>query len=241
MNRSPGAGSQSAPPARHPPTPYPRAVGMAGGPLIANDFYFLSHDDQTGHPRLFPIAVSLGLAAGLLAELYFAARIDFYQRHVQIRNHGPTPTDWLQLKVFDRLRRHQQHTTIHAWLLYLAGTDAEQVAERMTQAGLLQEETAGPRWRRRTTYVPTDTNVAYSGVAQLSVQLRHGGPLTERDILLAGLAQHTQLAAAVLDGAPKSAWQYLEQQLAQLPPQLTDLLADLGVAVGTAVLSHRTS
>ncbi|TDB80925.1 GPP34 family phosphoprotein [Micromonospora sp. KC721] len=246
VNTTPGVGNKSARSAHHETAPShepARTVGTAPGtaPLIANDFYFLAHNDQTGQARLFSTALSYGLAAGLLAELYVAGRIDFNQGHITVRRNGPTPTDWLQHRILDRMLTERRHTATRVWLSYLATTANEQVIQRMQQAGLLQEQTVGPRWRRRTVHVPTDINVAAWPWARLSQQLRNRHRLDERDIILAGLVLHTQMDTALLDGAPQAARQYLLWLVEHAWPQMRELLADLGGAVGTAVLSHRTS
>ncbi|WKU03784.1 GPP34 family phosphoprotein [Micromonospora sp. HUAS LYJ1] len=209
--------------------------------LIANDFYFLAHDDRTGQPRLFPAALSLGLAAGLLMELHYAGRISFSQGAVHVWRDGPTPVDWLQHKILDRMLTEPQNTPVRQWLSYLAASAGDQVAQRMTQAGLLREQTTGPWWRRRTVYVPTDINTAAWPWARLSQQLRNRRGLPEHDVLLAGLAAHTQLDVALLDGASWLARDYLSLLVEHLFPPWPGLLGELGAAVGAAVLSHRTS
>ncbi|MFJ6197276.1 GPP34 family phosphoprotein [Micromonospora sp. NPDC092111] len=246
MNTSPAVGDESTRPARHEPAPSHRparaVVAATRAPLrIADDFYFLAHHDRTGQPRLFGTALSLGLAAGLLMELHYAGRISFSQGRVHVWRDGPTPTDWLQHRILDRMLAEPQHTTTRVWLSYLATTAGEQVAQRMAQAGLLQEQTLGPWWRRRTGYVPTDMNTAAWPWARLSQQLRNHRDLYEHDVLLAGLVLHTQLDTALLDGAPWAARERLRCLVEQLWPKWHGLLAELGAAVGAAVLSHRTS
>ncbi|MEU7981399.1 GPP34 family phosphoprotein [Micromonospora sp. NPDC049081] len=246
MTTSPAGGDEHTRPAHHAPAPAhrpARAVATAHRqpPLIANDFYFLAHHDQTGQPRLFPAAISLGLAAGLLMELHYAGRISFSQGAVHVWRDGPTPEDWLQHKILDRMLTEPQNTPVRQWLSYLATTAEEQVAQRMTQAGLLREQTAGPRWRRRTVYVPTDMNAAAWPWARLSQQLRNRRDLFEHDVLLAGLVLRTQLDTALLDGASWLARDYLGRLIRQLWPPWPELLGELGAAVGAAVLSHRTS
>ncbi|MEV4481736.1 GOLPH3/VPS74 family protein [Micromonospora coxensis] len=246
MSTPPGVGAPSAWTAHPEPVPShrsTRAVGTAPATtsLIANDFYFLAHDDQSGQARLFGTALSYGLAAALLAELRVAGRISFQQGHIQVRRDGPPPGDWLQHKILDRMLAEQRHTATRVWLSYLATTAGEEVAHRMVQAGLLREQTIGPRWRRRTVPVPTDSNVAAWPWARLSQQLRHHRRLSDQDVILAGLVLHTQMDTTLLDGASQAAREYLRWLVAQSWPQIRELLAELGAAVGTAVLSHRTS
>ncbi|SCG38651.1 Golgi phosphoprotein 3 (GPP34) [Micromonospora coxensis] len=207
---------------------------------IADEFFFMAHDDRTGRPRLFDSALATGLAAGLLAELYFAGRITFDRGHIRVRDARP-PADWLQHLVLDRLVAEQQHTATRVWLAFLGASAYEQVAQRMWQVGLVHPQRVGRLWRQRTVYLPTDINTAAWPWARLSQQLRNRRGLDDFDIALAGLTLHTQLETALLDGAPLAARSYLRQLVEQSWPPLRDLLADLGSVVGGTVLSHRTS
>ncbi|MDG4793490.1 GPP34 family phosphoprotein [Micromonospora sp. WMMD1082] len=219
-----------------------RAVDSAATPntmRLADEFFYLAHDDQTGRPRLFESATGHGLAAALLAELYGEGRVTFEGRQLRVTDTSP-PTDWLQHLVLDRLVAEPRHTT-RTWLAFLATTAYEQVATRMWQLGLLQPQQVGRLWRHRTVYVPTDMNTAAWSWARLSFQLRNYQRLNAFDVALAGVALHTQLSPILLDGTPLAVRAFLRQQIEQAHPPLRDLLADLGAVVGGTVLSHRTS
>lgn len=249
MNTPPsGASDDHAPHLYEHPAPIEparpvRAVGSAAAHTtmrLADEFFYLAHDDQTGRPRLFESATAHGLAAALLAELYREGRVAFEGRHVRVINTVP-PKDWLQHLVLDRLVAEPRHTATRTWLAFLATTACEQVITRMWQLGLLRPEQVGRLWRQRTVYVPTDMNTAAWSWARLSFQLRNYQPLNAFDQALAGLALHTQLAPILLDGTPLAVRAFLRHQVDQVPAPLRDLLADLGAVVGGAVLSHRTS
>ncbi|WP_433528381.1 GOLPH3/VPS74 family protein [Micromonospora sp. CA-263727] len=220
-----------------------RAVGSAAARntmRVADEFFYLAHDDQTGRPRLFESATAHGLAAALLVELYQEGRVTFEGRHVRVIDVVP-PQDWLRHLVLDRLVAEPRHTATRTWLAFLGTSAYEQVATRMWQLGLLRPEQVGRWWRHRTVYVPTDMNTAAWSWARLSFQVRNYQRLNAFDVALAGLAVHTQLDSVLLDGAPLAARAFLGQQVEQAHPPLRDLLADLGAVVGGAVLSHRTS
>nr|WP_205807711.1 GPP34 family phosphoprotein [Micromonospora sp. HNM0581] len=219
-----------------------RAVGSAAAQTsvrLADEFFYLAHDDQTGRSRLFDSATAHGLAAALLGELYREGRVTFEGRHVRVINTVP-PKDWLQHLVLDRLVAEPRHAATRTWLAFLATTAYDQVATRMWQLGLLQQQQVG-RLRRKRIYVPTDVNTAAWSWARLSYQLRNYQPLNAFDVALAGLALHTQLDPILLDGTPLAVRAFLRHQVDQAPPPLRNLLADLGAVVGNAVLSHRTS
>ncbi len=219
-----------------------RAVGSAAAHTmrLADEFFYLAHDDQTGRPRLFESALAHGLAAALLAELCWEGRVTFEGRQVRVTNAAP-PRDWLQHLVLDRLVAEPRHTATRTWLAFVGTTACEQVATRMWQLGLVQPQQVGRLWRQRTVYVPADMNTAAWSWARLSFQLRNYQQLNAFDVALAGLAMHTQLDPILLDGAPLAARAFLRQQVEQAHLPLRDLLADLGAVVGGAVLSHRTT
>ncbi|MFE9187929.1 GPP34 family phosphoprotein [Micromonospora haikouensis] len=236
----------SGPAGKHPESVRParpaRAFGSAAAQTsrIADEFFFMAHDDRTGRPRLYETALSHGLAAGLLAELYYARRITFDQGHIRVRD-ARQPTDWLQHLVLEQLVNAPQHTATRVWLAFFATSAYDQVSLRMRQAGLLRTEQTGMLWRQRTLHVPTDVNTAAWSWAHLSQQLRHRRPLDDVDVTLAGLALHTQLDRALLDGAPFAARVHLRQLVHRPSSPLGDLFAELDSAIGGAVLSHRTS
>ncbi|RQX12619.1 GPP34 family phosphoprotein [Micromonospora arida] len=245
MNRPPGAADEHTIHAHNEPVPPRRpvrAVGTAAAvtPRIADEFFYMAHDDQTGRPRLFDTALSSGLAAALLVELYYERRITFEHGKVDVLQRFP-PKDWLQHLVLDQLIAQPQHTDTRTWLAFLATTAYEQVATRMWQVGLLQQTQVSRLWRQRTVYVPTDINTAAWSWARLSQQVRNYRQLDHFDIALAGLTLHTQLDTALLDGAPYSAHAHLRQLVNQSWLPLRDLLADLSSVIGAGVLSHRTS
>ncbi|GAB3849194.1 hypothetical protein GCM10029963_33220 [Micromonospora andamanensis] len=207
---------------------------------LADEFFYLAHDDQTGRSRLFESATAHGLAAALLAELFGQGRITFVGRHVRVADPSP-PADWLQHLVLDRLVAEPRHTATRTWLAFFGTTAYEQVATRMWQLGLLRQEQVGRLWRQRTVYIPTDMNTAAWSWARLSHQLRNYERLSPFDVALAGLAASTQLDPILLDGAPPAARVLLRRQVEQASLPLRELLADLGAVVGGTVLSHRTS
>ncbi|MFI7077136.1 GPP34 family phosphoprotein [Micromonospora sp. NPDC049903] len=207
---------------------------------LADEFFYLAHDDQTGRSRLFESATAHGLAAALLAELGWEGRITFVGRHVRVIDPSP-PADWLQHLVLDRLLAEPQHTATRTWLAFLGTTAYEQVATRMWQLGLLRQHQVGRWWRQRTAYVPADMNTAAWSWARLSYRLRNHERLNAFDVTLGGLAMSTQLDPILLDDAPPLARVLLRRQVDQASLPLRELLADLGAVVGGAVLSHRTT
>ncbi|PSK67597.1 hypothetical protein B0E53_00407 [Micromonospora sp. MH33] len=228
------------------PEPAGRHRPARSGPhtpvLLADEFFLIAHDDQTGRPRLHDSAIRHGLAAGLLGELAGAGHITFDRGSLFVLDARP-PADWLQHLVLDRLVAESQHTATRVWLAYLAETAHDQVAQRLFQAGKVE-----PQQQRRlfgvlgnvTVHVPTDINVAAWSWARLSQKLRRYEQLEPFDLALAGIAASCRLDQFILDGAPYAAGAHLRRLLAAAPEPMRDLLADLDTAIGHAVLSHRT-
>ncbi len=207
--------------------------------LLADEFFLMGHDDQSGRPRLHHAAITHGLAAALLGELAFAGRLTFDRGHVQVLDRRP-PGDPLQHLVLDRLVAESRHTTTRTWLAYLAVDSYEQVARRLWQVGKVESQQHRRLWRTTTVHVPTDMNVAAWSWARLSTRLRQYEELSPFDLALAGIAVSCRLDQFILDGAPYAVGAYLRRLLAAGPQPMRELLADLDTAIGHAVLTHRT-
>ncbi|MGC4771556.1 GOLPH3/VPS74 family protein [Micromonospora sp. DT44] len=206
---------------------------------LADEFFLVAHHDQTGRPRLHDAGIGLGLAAALLLELHHEGRVTFDRGQLRVRDSRP-PADALQHLVLDRLVAESQHTATQVWLAFVADSAAEQVAQRLWQAGKVQPTQVRRLWRSSVVYVPTDINAAAWPWARLSYKLRRYEQLDPFDLALAGLVMHTGLDRYVLDGAPYATGAHLRGLLDAAWPALRDLLADLGTAIGNSVLTHRT-
>lgn len=206
---------------------------------LADEFFRLAHHDSTGKLRLNPRATGLGLAAALLAELVWPAKITVRDGLLCVADRR-SPNDALAHGVLDQLaaQRHQQD--VRTWLEALSQDAYEQVAHRLWRAGHVRQETSRRLWRHNVTWTPTDINTAYLPWWRLSTQLRNGTPMGHRDAFLAGLAVATGLDTSLLDDAPAAARVYLHRLVASAWPPLRELLLHTQAAVGDAVLTYRT-
>ncbi|MFE9207467.1 GPP34 family phosphoprotein [Micromonospora sp. NPDC007230] len=223
--------------------PAPAHRRVRSGPhkpkLLADEFFMLAHDDQSGRPRLPHSSITFGLAAALLAELGSARRIHFERGELTILDQR-APDDWLQHMVLARLIAMSQHTGTRTWLAYLAATSYDLVAQRLWQAGMVKPKTERRMFKTVTVYAPTDMNVAAWSWARLLGSLRNLEPLDTFDLALAGIAREVRLDQWILQGTPHASTTHLRQLLAEAPPPMRDLLAALNAAIGNAVMSHRT-
>ncbi|MFG3685454.1 GPP34 family phosphoprotein [Micromonospora sp. NPDC047740] len=207
--------------------------------LLADEFFMLAHDDQSGRPRLPHSSITFGLAAALLAELGSARWIHFERGDLTILDRR-APDDWLQHQVLAQLIASPQHTATRTWLAYLAATSYDLVAKRLLQAGMVRPVTYRRMFKTVTVFEPTDMNVAAWSWARLVGSLRQLEPLDTFDLALAGIAREVRLDQWILQGTSHASTAYLRQLLAEAPPPMRDLLAALNAAIGNAVMSHRT-
>jgi len=206
--------------------------------LLADEFYFLAHDDATGKPRLNPTTAGLGLAAALIGELVFLGRLTVSAGTLRVVDPSP-PADPLAHTTLDHIVQEVEHRAVRIWLSFLAKQACDAVAQRLWRAGLVRQETTRRLLRQQVRYVPVDPNIAASPQAMLSTRLRQYQLMREPQVYVAGLAVATGLDRTVLSGAPRATYDFLGKQLDTLATPLQELLRHTQGAVGDAVLSHR--
>jgi len=205
--------------------------------LLADDFYFVAHDDTSGRSRLHPRATGLGLASALLAELVLYGRITVSSGTVTIVDRQP-PEDALAHTVLDQLLGERQHRAIGTWLAFLSRDATEQVSQRMTRAGHLERTESRGLLRTTVRYLPLDRSAAAWPEARLRRLLTRGEQMTAQDAVLAGVIDATDLTRHVLWDGDARSFQYLAWVISSLPPALRELVAQTHAAVGNAVLSR---
>jgi hypothetical protein len=202
------------------------------GLFLANDLFFVMHDDRTGRIRLHPRLIGLGLAAAILSELMLPGRITVEKAagNVQLRLIDTTPTgDALTQTTLDHIVNEPAHP-FRTWLHFLARTARADVAGRMTDAGMLRRPTM--RVRR---HVPVDPDTAILPVARLNLSIQRREPFVTASGVLLGLVIATGAAPLVLwDQDPE----YMAGAVASLPAPFKELIAQTEAAVGAAVLSR---
>jgi Golgi phosphoprotein 3 (GPP34) len=205
--------------------------------LLADDFYFVAHDDTNGKPRLHPRATGLGLAAALLCELVLCGRINVAGGTISIIDRHP-PEDALAHTVLDQLLGERQHNATATWLAFLSRDAADLVSQRMTRAGHLSRSESRGLLRTTVRLVPTDRSAAAWPEARLRRLVTRGEQLTAPDAVLAGLVEAADLTRHVLWDGDARSFQYLTWVITSLPPALRELVTQTHAAVGNAVLSR---
>ncbi len=209
--------------------------------MLADDFYWLSHHDGTGRPRLHARAVELGCAAAILAELVGSRHIGVADDQITVLDRR-APADWLTCLVLDQVVAESARAhTVRTWLAFLGRRAPEQIAQRLLRARRVRVQAQRKLGRHvGVLYVPVDTNAAAWPWAMLSQRLRRHDPLEYEPLCLAGLALACGLHTFVLDGAPDETFAYLNRAVRHLWPPMRALLFHTHAAIGEAVLAHRT-
>jgi hypothetical protein len=207
--------------------------------LLADDYFLLAHDDRSGKARISPRSLELGLAGAMIAELVIDQRLLVEGALLHVLRTDP-PSDPLAHTVLATMLAEPQHRNVRTWLAYLGQTAIDAVAQRLVRVGIAQPIQTRRLLKAVTRYVATDINLAAGRVVRLRRMLTNGEPMSVADSTLSGLAAVTGLSGHVLwDGHPAGG-RRLHRAIAELPPPLRQLIAQVEAAVGDAVLSQRT-
>ena len=210
------------------------SAGLGGTGLVADDLYLMAHHEVTGKPFLQPRALGTGLAGALLAELTLAGNIGL--RHDGAVLPGRTvPAEGLARHVLGLVAGEQQPLPVRDWLLFLAGTATEDVADRLARSGYL---TRASGRRRPGRWVPVDADWAFSPLLRVRSALDPARPWSAHGAVLAGLAAGCGLSFRLAQYTALPG-RCLAEAAGRLPPDLRELIAQTQAAVGSAVLSHR--
>lgn len=208
--------------------------------LLADDFFCIAHDDRTGRSRLNPRVLGLGLAGALLGELVLFRRIVISEGVIVLARREPPP-DPLAHATLAQLIASPQHNDLQTWLAVLAETATDAVGKRLVQAGVVQPGERHWLWRAQVSYPPVDVNAVAWRPIRLAGLLTSAEEVKAPDVVLAQLVAATGLSKRVL-------WQpefreaglaRLSAELLRLDGSLTQLLAFVEAAVGSAVLAPR--
>ncbi|MGA6162256.1 GOLPH3/VPS74 family protein [Amycolatopsis magusensis] len=204
---------------------------------LADDLFFLAHDDRTGKRRLNERDAGFGLAGAVLAELLLAGRVTVEHGRVRVLDPRLPRCEVLGPALKDMVAEPESRV-VRDWLRYLGRTAYESVARRLLGSGQLRVVKSRLPWRPDT-YEPVDINAAAWPAARLSGPIARLDPVDTLDVVLAGLVIATGLDRYVFYTASPDARQYLERLVIELPAPLRVLVLETETAVGDAVLHHR--
>ena len=183
--------------------------------LLADEYYFVAHEDTTGKPRLHPRAVGLGVACGLLAELVFANRVTIGGGNVTVIDRT-APEDALAHTTLDQLIQEQQHRAVRTWLTFLAQTAVDGVAQRLLRAGQVRTERVRRGLRQVDVYVPMNMSAAAWPEHRLRHHIINGQQITMGDAALAGMIAATGLTDRIMWDADAGGRRYFAYILGAL-------------------------
>jgi hypothetical protein len=209
---------------------------LSGTGLLADDLYLIVHNDRTGRPLLAPRAAGLGLAGALLAELVLRGSISVGPAGITVVD-GSAPGEELARRVLRALLAEGEQLAVRVWLLFLAGTAAQDVAGRLARAGYLVPVRSRRPWHAAR-WVPADPDCAFAPVTRVQAALRAPGRATA-GVTLAGLATACGLGSHLAQYLPGNTAEHLRAAVEQLDPRLREVIIQTRAAVDSAVLAHR--
>lgn len=210
---------------------------LSGTGRLADDLYLLAHHEMTGRPLLQQRASGIGLAGALLAELMLSGNISSSPSGIALASGNP-PQEELTRSVLAVVHGEPGQRATRDWLLFLARTATTDVGQRLELAGYLTRASARRPWRGER-WVPVDADCAFAPLARVQSVLDSSRPAATYCAALAGLAMACGLGSRLSDYAPPNARRLIREALAQLKPDLRDLIAQTEAAVNSALLSHR--
>lgn len=212
------------------------AKGDLSSPSLADDLFFVMHDNVTGRTRLHPRLASLGLAGAVLGDLMLAERVTLDLASGQDRLYATARDatgDPLTQSVLDHVIVEPQHPVV-TWLLFFARTIYADITARMIAAKLLNPPAR--HLLKQQPPAPVNTNTAAWPLARLNLAVQRREPPVVRDCVLYGLFVAT-------GGAQRALWEhdpaFVAATIAMLPVPLQRLIVQTEVAVGEAVISRR--
>jgi hypothetical protein len=204
---------------------------------LADEFFFVVHDVQTGKLRLHARSAGLGLAGALLSELVLNGNLDVANGTLTVIDGQPLPEDDLGYRVLRQLTSDRQNRSLRTWLAFFAQGAVERVGVRLTRTGQVQANKTRRPWGTVVRYVPTDLNAAIWPADRLNLLVSRGDPLEFSDAMLAGLVAVTGLTKQVWWDGDAVTVRNIAAAVASLPIPLREILAHTEAAVGDATLS----
>lgn len=201
---------------------------------LADNYFRLTHDDQTGDLQLHPAIAGIGLASALLGELIWDGKVMLRDGNLVCRDFTP-PRTALTHRIVEQVVHEPDVRPVADWLNYLALDAHEQVAQRLLDANHVSRVKRRKRLRQHTAYEPSNGNSWVWVRVSITDALNKRRQMPLIDVHLAGLAKVTNLLGAVMayyDGAD-----FLDYLLPGLPPDVRELLAATAAVVEARVLS----
>ncbi|MGF1662554.1 MAG: GPP34 family phosphoprotein [Kineosporiaceae bacterium] len=220
--------------------------------MLADDAYWLFHDDTSGRARVPARTAGTVLAAAVLAESSADGVLDVGPDAVRAAvatgrptgpgtaGEDPSRLDVVAAEVLARVLAEPDTHPLRDWLAALARDAPHLVGRRLAGTGAAVERRVRRGLRRDVMYLPTDPIAAAWPTARLTTGVRAGRRLEPADTFLLGLAWATPLAGDVLADTDPDRRRHALDRIAHLPPPWLALVEVSRVAVAAGVLTNRT-
>lgn len=215
----------------------PEDSRLRGTGRVADDLWLMAHDDRTGRALLQPRQLGLGLAGGLLADLFLGGRAGLGPDGTIRPAARPYRVPAADAALLELMAAEPVPLPVRDWLRFLAPRAAEEVGARLEDAGYLTTVRRRPRWRPGR-LIPGDPDWAITPISRAGMALDPRRPASPPACALAGLATACGLGFR-LDQYLTHA-RTVPEAVLLLPPDLRSLIAATAAAAASAVLSHRT-
>jgi hypothetical protein len=208
---------------------------------VADNYFFVAHNEQTGRARQSHTGVSIGLAAALLADLIIPDHMRVDNGLIKLGYQAAPPPSSLHHWVWETVLAERTRHPVGTWLRFFARDSIQRVGERLTTAGLVRpidEATVLGLFRKETVYYPADP--AFAAYLPVAIRRRLDNPSTliPQDLALVGLIAATELYRHLLlwDGDRPSPDVFA--LLKRLPAPLQELIAHTQATFANVVLGR---
>jgi hypothetical protein len=239
----------------------PLSVSPVGELVLADDIFWLFHDEGSGRARVPARTAGTAVAAGLLAELFARGSLAISAPVLRPGSPGtrdaidqltllpeaPEAAGWVATgldaaegAVLSRVRAEPELHPLRDWLAVLSLEAIGLVGRRMVAQGAAVDRQVRRGLRRDVVFLPVDPIAAAWPAARLSTGVRGHRNLDAGDVFLLGLAAATPLADDLLADAPAPLRDRALGQQDELPGPWRVLLDTTRVAVASGVMTQRT-
>ncbi|WP_163510286.1 GOLPH3/VPS74 family protein [Fodinicola acaciae] len=205
---------------------------------VADDLWFIAHDDRTGKPRVSPVALDCGLAGALVGELVLSRNIQVRDGRIHVLT-GKLPDDAATLEILENMLAEPHHD-VRTWLTYLSQNATTTVTNRLVRNGMLEPQETRRLLKTVIVYRPTDLEGAFWRSGRLEAALAgKRGQTTWGEIFLGGLLGAVgMLQLDLWDDGPRIS-EFVHGILAKADPSLREITATVHSLIGEAVLRMR--
>jgi hypothetical protein len=224
---------------------------------LADNLWLTAHEDRYGKCYVSPLALGLGLAGGLLAELVLWRHLEVgADGELEIPNMedriGPAMfspiavEDPLSAQILHRIMAERSKPAgdramhVSGWLRSLSPNANSMVTKRLLDKDVIRRVEYTRRFRKPVVrHEVINVNDGSAPASNITGRLARREPIDRWYLAFAGFALATGLERQLLRDTPEVQRRYLGTQLAGLWPSLRCLIAETDSAVGNAAFTHR--